>query len=169
MSQSSIIQWVLTGAVGFIVACGGAPEPSAQAGAFAGTWSCSGAQVENCPNGTHVDEFVFSLTTTAGGGGSVLAAVTSATDTTTGTVYTGGGGFPLAFTIVDGNTATLDGPQTEPTGPGSLGGAWTPTYTVGTLTQTGSSLTWTDSGSGLFVDGFTETCGFTQNYTCARE
>jgi hypothetical protein len=168
MSTSSIVRFVLTGSIAFIVACGGAPESSSpETSAFAGRWTCSGAQVENCPNGTHVDNFIFTLATSSAGA-SVLAAVTSLTDMTTGTSY-GPGGVPLGFMVLNSQTATLDGPQTEPTGPGSLGGEWTPTYTSGTLTQSPTSLNWTDSGTGVFVDGYVETCGFSQNYTCARD
>jgi hypothetical protein len=68
---------------------------------------------------------------------------------------------------LSGDTASLSSAQTIPTGPGSVGGTWTATYSTGLLSFSGASLVWNASGSAVYVNGVTETCGFTQSYTCS--
>jgi alpha-tubulin suppressor-like RCC1 family protein len=70
---------------------------------------------------------------------------------------------------VSGATASIASLGTLPTVAGSLGGTWTPTYSEGSLSFMGAALVWSASGSAIFVDGVTETCGFTQSYSCSLE
>jgi hypothetical protein len=115
-----------------------------------GDWSCSGTQIETCGTATHSDLITFAMTVTQG-------ASPNAIQTALGS---------FRWTV-SGSTANLDAPLTEPTGPGSVGGTWTPTYTSGTLTRPGSDLVWSAAGTAVYVNGVTQTCGFTQSYTCA--
>jgi hypothetical protein len=137
------------------------------ASAFIGTWKCSGTQVESCPSGSHTDDYLYTATFTAGASESSIVTTTLAlTDTTTGGYFPGPGD-PVQW-LVAGTQATIDGTQTLGTGPGSLGGTWTPTVTLGSMTLVSNTLSGSDAGSALFVDGPTETCGYTQTFECSR-
>jgi hypothetical protein len=72
---------------------------------------------------------------------------------------------PFTWTVA-GTVASLE-PTTLPVGPGSVGGTWTPSYSTGSLTRSGAELLWSAGGTAVYVNGITQTCGFTQSYTCA--
>jgi hypothetical protein len=136
------------------VGCGGGSSSSPSGGpestpsAFLGIWNCAGTQVETCGTASHTDPVAFAMTVTQGGASNAI--------TTT----------PGPFTwMVAGATASLD-PTTTPTVPGSVGGTWTPSYASGSLTPSGAALLWSTSGTAVYVNGTTQTCGFTQSYTC---
>lgn len=113
--------------------------------------------------------FGFALTVAQGASGSALAStVSGCSDATTGTDY--GTTYPgaLTWTFAAG-AATLNAPQTIPAVPGSLGGTWTATYSSGSLSVSDGMLLWTAAGSALFVNGESQTCPFTQSFTCTTD
>jgi hypothetical protein len=145
--------------------CGTDGGASAETSAFLGTWSCANTQIETCPNGSHSDDFIYTCNMIEGEGGSSILTIPSLiTDTTTGGWFPGSGS-PLNW-VVSGNRATIEGAETQPTGPGSVGGTWTPTFTAGTMTLVGNTLSGTDSGSAIYINGYSETCGFYQTFSC---
>jgi len=143
---------------------GGGASPSVEP--FLGIWSCSGTQIETCGTGSHSDTSDFTMTVVQGSSPNAIETdVSNNIDVTTGT---SSGPGSLDWTV-SGDTASLATLGTLPTVPGSLGGTWTPTYSEGSLSFLGSALVWSASGSAIFVDGATETCGFTQSYSCSLE
>jgi hypothetical protein len=131
---------------------------------FLGVWSCSGNQIETCGTNTHVDTSDFTMTVTQGASpDAIVTGISNNVDVTTGTTSA-----PGSFDwTVSGNAASLSSPLTLPTVPGSVGGSWTPTYGGASLSFSGPALLWNASGSAVYVNGVTQTCGFTQSYTCS--
>jgi len=147
---------------------GGAAEKNNEAASnsapFLGVWSCSGAQIATCGTSSRSDTFDFTMTVTrANSPNGITTGISNNTDVTTGASY---GPADIDWTL-SGSAANLNVPLTLATVPGSVGGTWTPTYSSGSLTRSGAALLWMASGSAAYVNGSTETCGFTQSYSCS--
>jgi hypothetical protein len=131
---------------------------------FLGVWSCTGNQIETCGTAVHSDTNDFTMTVTQGASSSAITtAISNNVDVTTGAAA-GSGAFQWT---VSGDAATLVSPLALATVPGSVGGTWTPTYTGASLAFSGATLLWSGLGSAVYVNGVTQTCGFTQSYTCS--
>jgi len=137
-------------------ACGSSPvgDP-ASAAMFVGTWTAKldSNEIEMC--GTQMSTTLlvgsFQISLTAPGSGEIL---TIAPD-----------GCHLNWSA-SGNTATLLGGQSCGTVPGSEGGAWTPSFTSGTLTLGSNEVALQDQGNAtLNNSGAVENCTFTQSGT----
>jgi|HubBroStandDraft_1064217.scaffolds.fasta_scaffold222495_2 hypothetical protein len=141
---------------------GGGAEPDVEP--FLGTWSCSGTQIETCGTDSHSDTSNFTMTVVQGSSPNAIETdLSNNVDVTTGTAYAPGS----VDWAVSGNTASITSLGTLPTVAGSVGGTWTPTYSEGSLSFVGTTMVWSASGSAVFVNGVTETCGFTQSYSCS--
>jgi hypothetical protein len=104
------------------------------------------------------------MTVTAGAqAGAIVTQLFDTFDLSTGTPYAPG---QLDWTVSAG-IAGLTSLAALPPVPGSVGGTWTPTYTSGALSPSAGTLVWTASGTAVYVNGITQTCGFTQSYACA--
>jgi hypothetical protein len=124
-------------------------SPMSNAPAFIGGWTSTSSETEVCPNGSHVTPLNGVLPVVAG---------TTAFDIVTQSPN----GCNLTWTV-DGNTATLKGTQMC-TVAGSVGGTWTATFNTGTLVLAGSTITFSDQGSGvLAIAGQNYNCTFTQS------
>jgi hypothetical protein len=130
----------------------GGPVSAAWLGAF----NADVTQIEDCSGVQHTDTLSGTITLVAGSNG--------------GTVVTQPGSNDCDLTwTVNGDSAGLASTQTCPTGPGSVGGTWTPTFTAGTLGLSGTTITLGDNGTAVFVDnGTTQTCQFTQSGTFSK-
>jgi hypothetical protein len=155
-----------------VIACGGCASgkasnsgsaPGTAGAAFVGVWNCSGTQVETCGISTHSDTSDFTMTVTEGAANGIATAVSNNVGGRTGT-NSGSGTFDWT---VSGNEAGLNVPLTLPTGPGSVGGTWTPTYSTGSLSFSGEAVLWNASGTAVYINGATQRCDFTQSYACS--
>ncbi len=129
--------------------CGGAASDNITA--FVGSWTATVNQSEMCPAGNDVTPLNGTLTIVAGA--------------TAGEITTEpGNGCNLTWTV-SGNVANLKGTQTCPTVPGAVGGTWTATFTGGKLSLSGTTITLSDKGTAVYVNGTTENCTFTESGT----
>jgi hypothetical protein len=140
----------LVGMALLLVGCGGGSDVNA----FVGSWTSNGTQVEDCPSGSHSDTGSLAV--------NIIAAPTAATITTQPN-----NGCNLNWTV-SGKIATLAGTQTCAAVPGSVGGTWTATFTTGTLTLSGGTVAVADSGTAVYVNGFSQNCTFTQSGTYTK-
>ena len=131
-----------------VAACGGPPNTP-----FIGTWTDNASETETCPSGNHV---------TPGSGNVTIVAGSAPTDFVTQS----GNGCSLTWTA-SGNVGSLKGSQSCSV-PGSVGGTWAATFTSGTLTLSGRTLTLSDSGSAVYTNGGVQDCTFTQSGTFAH-
>jgi hypothetical protein len=142
----------------------GIPNRDGGESPFVGNWMCSGNQVESCMSGQHGDSATFTLSVTALSDTEVQSRMQHEMDTTTGTDYS------AYQTVLDwnvsGDSATLAGPQSTVTSPGSIGGTWSPTYEMGSWALAETTLTWNASGTAVYVNPQRQTCSFTQLFTC---
>jgi hypothetical protein len=135
--------------------CGSSSGGGPVAAAWLGTFSADVTQIEDCSGVQHTDTLSGTITLVTGSSG--------------GTVITQPGSNDCDLTwTVNGNTAGLDSTQTCPTGPGSVGGTWTPTFNAGSLNLSGTTITIADDGTAVYVNGSTQTCQFTQSGTFSK-
>ncbi len=124
--------------------CGG----SVNVQPYIGSWTSVGNQIETCNSAQHVTSLNGMLTITSG--------------SSSGDVVTNPpNGCNLTWSV-SGNTASLRGSQTC-TVPSSVGGIWTATFTSGSLSLSGSTIGYSDQGTGVLNTGQTTQCTFTQS------
>jgi len=120
---------------------------------YIGLWTSVGNEIETCNSVPHNTSLNGLLTIAQGA--SPADVVTNAPN-----------GCDLTWSV-SGNTASLKGSQTCAVS-GSAGGIWTATFTSGSLTLSGNSISYSDQGTGVLNTAPAIQCTFTQAGTFTR-
>ena len=130
-----------------LTACGS--SNTANPALWVGSWTASGTEVQSCPSGNNTAQLT----------GTVNIDSFSSSEVTT----MAANGCNLDWTL-NGNTAALNGSTQVCTVPGSLGGTWHATFTTGTLSLSGNTISVSNSGTAvLAINNTTANCTFTQS------
>lgn len=140
---------VLPACVMAVVLAGCGSSNNANPALWVGSWTASGTEVESCPSGNNTAQLT----------GTVNIDSFASNEVTT----MAANGCNLDWTL-NGNAATLTGSTQVCTVPGSLGGTWHATYTSGTLSLSGNTISVGDMGTAvLAINNTTANCTFTQS------